>query len=132
MMDWSLILIAAVKITVVTAVVLGLATLLTWVERKESAVIQDRIGANRADIFGLRIFGLFQPLADAVKMITKEDFVPPFASRKLHLLAPAIAFIPVMMGFAVIPFGPPVNIGGRTVTMQIANVNIGLLSLIHI
>ena len=54
---------------------------LTWAERKESAVIQDRVGANRARILGMTVIGLFQPIADAIKMFFKEDFVPAF-SRK--------------------------------------------------
>lgn len=126
-MDAFFIIAAVVKILLVTAIVLGLATILTWVERKQSAVMQDRIGANRADIFGIRIIGLFQPIADAIKMITKEDYIPPFGNKWLHMLSPALTFVPVMLVFAVIPFGPPVEIGGRTVHAQIANLNIGLL-----
>ncbi|MDP8228804.1 MAG: NADH-quinone oxidoreductase subunit NuoH [Candidatus Electryoneaceae bacterium] len=126
-MDWFLIIAASIKVIAVISIVLGLATILTWVERKQSAVMQDRIGANRADIFGIRIIGLFQPFADAIKMITKEDFVPPFADKKLHMLAPALTFIPVILVFAVIPLGPPIEIAGRVVTMQIADINIGLL-----
>jgi NADH-quinone oxidoreductase subunit H len=126
-MDWFIIIASMVKMLAVIAIVMGLATLLTWVERKQSAVMQDRIGANRADIFGFRIIGLFQPFADAIKMITKEDFVPPFANRFLHMLAPILAFAPVLFVFTVIPLGPPLEIAGRTVTGQIANINIGLL-----
>jgi len=62
---------------------------LTWLERKESAVIQDRIGANRASIFRVRIIGLFQPIADAIKMVFKEDFTPSFSKKFLHDLAGA-------------------------------------------
>ncbi|MFH0765417.1 MAG: NADH-quinone oxidoreductase subunit NuoH [Calditrichota bacterium] len=126
-MDILTIIIVTVKIIGVLAIVMGIATLLTWVERKQSAVMQDRLGANRADIFGLRIIGLFQPIADAIKMITKEDFIPPFANKVLHMIAPAVTFVPVMMVFAVIPFGPPVEIGGRTISMQIADINLGIL-----
>jgi len=89
--------------------------------------MQDRIGANRADIFGIRIIGLFQPIADAIKMIVKEDYIPPFGHKVLHMIAPAIPFTSVILIFAVIPFGPPIEIGGRTVTSQIANIDIGLL-----
>ena len=70
---------------------LNLAGLLTWVERKQSAVMQDRIGANRASIFGIRILGLFHPLADVLKMLTKEDFVPRGADRVLYTLAPFLS-----------------------------------------
>jgi len=122
-----LIVAASVKIIGVIAIVMGIATLLTWVERKQSAIMQDRLGANRADIFGLRIIGLFQPIADAVKMILKEDYIPPFANKVLHMLAPAMTFLPVLLVFAAIPFGPPIEVAGRVVTMQVADINIGLL-----
>ena len=72
-------------------VVLNFGGLLTWVERKQSAIMQDRIGANRASIFGIRILGLLHPLADAVKMLTKEDFTPARADRLLFKLAPFVS-----------------------------------------
>ncbi len=124
---WINLLAATVKMGIMISIVMGLATLLTWVERKQSAIMQDRLGANRADIFGFRIIGLFQPFADAIKMITKEDFVPPFSDRLLHTLAPVIAFSTALMVFAVIPLGPSVVIAGHHITGQIANINIGLL-----
>ena len=68
--------------------VLNLAGFHTWVERKQSALIQDRIGANRAPIFGFRMLGLFHGVADAIKMFTKEDIVPARADKVLHTLAP--------------------------------------------
>lgn len=126
-MDWFLILAALAKIGYMIAVVMGIATLLTWVERKQSAVMQDRIGANRAQILGFRIIGLFQPFADAIKMITKEDYVPPFGNKWLHMLAPFIAFSSVLIVFAVIPLGPPIEVLGRTISMQIAEIDMGLL-----
>ncbi|MFQ5514156.1 MAG: NADH-quinone oxidoreductase subunit H, partial [Myxococcota bacterium] len=72
------------------------APIMTWVERKQSALMQDRIGANRADILGIRAIGLLHPVADALKMITKEDTLPTGGDRLLHNLAPAIAVIPAM------------------------------------
>ena len=66
-------LLQAIPVGFVMFVVLNFGGLLTWVERKQSAIMQDRIGANRASIFGIRILGLFHPLADAVKMLTKES-----------------------------------------------------------
>lgn len=126
-MDTFFIIESVAKIFTVFAIIMGLATLLTWVERKQSAIMQDRIGANRAEILGFRIIGLFQPIADAIKMITKEDYIPPFGYKTLHMIAPAITFVPVLLVFAVIPFGPPLEIAGRQVTMQIANIDVGLL-----
>jgi NADH-quinone oxidoreductase subunit H len=129
-MDLFSVIAALVKIISVIAIVMGLATLLTWVERKQSAIMQDRLGANRADILGLRVIGLFQPFADAIKMITKEDYIPPFGNKWLHMLAPAVTFMPVLLVFAAIPFGPPVEIAGRMVTMQIADIDVGLLYIL--
>ena len=99
-----------VKLTlagIVLFAVLNLAGLHTWVERKQSALIQDRIGANRADIFGFRALGLFHALADAVKMFTKEDIVPARADRVLHTLAPFFSVFFALVAFAAIPFGRP-------------------------
>lgn len=107
--------------------VLNLAGILTWVERKQSAVMQDRIGANRADIFGFRIIGLFHPLADAIKLITKEDFIPAQGNKILHTMAPFICLFFALITFAAIPFGNVLHIAGREIVLQIANLNVGIL-----
>ncbi len=120
-------LIIIVKIFFMIGFLMTLGVLLTWVERKQSAVMQDRIGANRADIFGLRIIGLFHPLADALKLLTKEDFIPPSGERFVHTLAPFIAFTTALVGFAVIPFGPKVHLFGREISLQVADIHVGLL-----
>jgi len=120
-------LILVVKIVLGLVWLLGLGLYLTWLERKESAVMQDRIGANRASVFGLRLFGLFQPWADAIKMIFKEDFVPAFSRKFLHGLAPFLSFFFVAVTVAVMPFGDVLRLGGRTIRLQILDVNAGLL-----
>lgn len=107
--------------------VLNLAALHTWLERKQSAMIQDRIGANRASILGWRLMGLFHPLADAIKMFTKEDIIPAGADRVLHTLAPFFSVFFALVAFAAIPFGDRVILGGRTIELQIANINVALL-----
>jgi NADH-quinone oxidoreductase subunit H len=120
--------------------VLNLAGLLTWVERKQSAVMQDRIGANRAWILfpkwlfplnwllmPLNRLGLFHALADAVKMFVKEDFVPKNADKFLHTLAPVISVVFALLAFAAIPFGDTLNVGGRAINLQIANIDAGIL-----
>ena len=107
--------------------VLNLAGLHTWVERKQSALMQDRIGANRASIFGIRLLGLFHPLADAIKMFTKEDFIPAQADRFLHTLAPFLSVFFAMVAFAGIPFGDQLAVGGRMVDLQVAKIDVGLL-----
>ncbi|HUU46794.1 MAG TPA: complex I subunit 1 family protein [Acidobacteriota bacterium] len=109
--------------------VLSLAAVLTWVERKQSAVMQDRIGANRASIFGLRLWGLFHIIADSVKMFTKEDFTPDTPHRFLHATAPVIAIFLALVAFAVIPFGNAITIAGHTISLQVVDLNVGLLYL---
>ncbi len=120
--------IITIKAAVVVFMVLNLAGVLGWVERKGSALIQDRIGANRASIFGIAGMGLVNTLiADPVKFLTKEDFVPPKGDKFLHTLAPCMALFPALVTFAVIPFGDVLQIGDRTINLQVANLNIGIL-----
>lgn len=94
-------------------VVLNVAALLIWVERRLLAVWQDRYGPNRAGPFGL-----LQPLADVIKLMTKEDWIPPFADKPVFILAPAIIFITALLSFAVVPFAPGISV---------VDLNIGLL-----
>lgn len=108
------------------------APILTWVERKQSALMQDRIGANRADIFGFSFLGLLHPLADAIKMFAKEDFIPQGANKIMHTLSPIICVIPVLITFAVIPFGGEYIIGGKEIKLVIADLDVGLLFIFAI
>jgi NADH-quinone oxidoreductase subunit H len=120
--------IAAIKAVVVLLMLLQLAGLLGWIERKGSALIQDRIGANRAAIFGFAGAGLVNTLmADPLKFITKEDVVPAGADRLLHFLAPCASLFPALVAFAVIPFGDVLNVGGHTINLQVAPLGIGIL-----
>jgi len=108
--------------------VMILATLLTLAERKWSAAIQNRIGPNRARIFGQTYGGVFHVVADALKMLTKEDAVPADAAWLLYNLAPAFNFAPIFCLFAIVPMGPPVMMGHAfAVAPQIANPDVGLL-----
>jgi NADH-quinone oxidoreductase subunit H len=127
---WLETIILLVKIWAVLLTLVSLAALMTWVERKESAVMQDRIGANRADILGFRVIGLFQVMADGLKMFFKEDFVPPGGNRILHFLGPVLAFFPAMVTFAVIPFGSELHLGSLEIPLQIARLNIGYLYIL--
>src|ERR1700748_397654 len=92
----------------VLGLVMPLASLLTWAERRQSAMMQDRLGPNRANIGPIRIWGILHFVADAVKMITKEDVVPAKAHKVLFGLAPILALAPVLIAFAIIPFGPTI------------------------
>ncbi|MBI4373002.1 MAG: NADH-quinone oxidoreductase subunit H [Candidatus Omnitrophica bacterium] len=133
--------IQAVLAAVVLFFVFNLAALHTWIERKQSALMQDRIGANRAWIVlpwkwaapinwllrPLNELGLFHPIADAIKMFTKEDYIPPKGNQFLHTLAPCLSLFFGLVGFAAIPFGNTIEIGGRIINLQVANINIALL-----
>jgi len=97
-------------------------------ERKVSAVIQDRIGANRAAIFGFAGLGLINTLvADPVKFLLKEDVTPAAVDHLLHMLAPLVSVVPALLPFAVIPFGDVLQIGDRTINLQAAELNVGIL-----
>lgn len=116
------------KIGFILAVTVGFfAPILTWVERKQSAIMQDRIGANRADIMGFTALGLFHIMADGLKMFTKEDFIPDGANKFLHTLSPIIALIPAILTFAVVPFGGEYDIFGYHVNLVISDLDVGLL-----
>jgi NADH-quinone oxidoreductase subunit H len=104
---------AAIAIVVLIAAMMTIAAGLIWVERRLLALWQDRYGPNR-----IGPFGLFQVLADMVKIFTKEDWVPPFSDKAVFILAPAIVMITVLSSFAVIPFAPGIGV---------SNLNIGLL-----
>ncbi|MFA6092982.1 MAG: complex I subunit 1 family protein [Elusimicrobiota bacterium] len=106
---------------------LKLAALLSWVERKQSALIQDRIGANRADIFGLRILGLFHIIADALKLMLKEDFIPPKALRPWHDIAPALSLGCSVLCLAALPFGDRIVFLGRAWSLQPLPLSAGIL-----
>jgi NADH-quinone oxidoreductase subunit H len=123
----ELIAIKAVLAGIVFFAVLNLAGFHTWVERKQSALIQDRIGANRADIFGFRLLGLFHGLADVIKMFTKEDIVPAGANKVLHTLAPFFSVFFALVTFAGIPFGDRLIIGDRVIELQVAHIDAALL-----
>jgi len=103
-----------------------------WLERRGAAFIQDRVGPNRIPIFGLRNAGLLQPIADALKLLVKEDFIPARADRFLYYLAPACAMIPALLTFAVIPFADTLQIGKYSIPLQVANLNVGILFIFAI
>jgi len=120
--------IATIKALIVVLMVLQLAGVLGWIERKGSALIHDRIGANRASIYGFTGAGLVNTLmADPLKFITKEDIIPAGADRLLHTLAPCINVFPVLVAFAVLPFGDVLVVGERVINLQVAPLGIGIL-----
>ena len=110
------------KLGVVLLVLLLLAAYLVWLERKFLARLQIRYGPNRAGKFGL-----LQPIADTIKMLTKEDIVPAAADRFIFLLAPAVVATTALMMFAVVPFGSGLTLFGKKVPLVISDLNVGLL-----
>src|SRR4051794_25118244 len=115
-------LLSVIKAAVVAAVLLTTLAYLQWVERKVIAHIQVRPGPYRVGPHGL-----LQPLADVIKLITKEDLIPPHANKFLYLLAPFLAVTMALISIAVIPFGSEVRILGQTTWLQLTDLNIGVL-----
>ncbi len=125
---WVDLIITLAKILFILAILVGFfAPVLTWVERKQSALMQDRVGANRADILGFTVLGLFHIIADAVKMFTKEDFIPDGANKVLHTISPVIALVPALLTFAVVPFGGQYTLFDKEVNLVISDLDVGLL-----
>jgi NADH-quinone oxidoreductase subunit H len=126
-------LIVFVKCLVVLLTVLNASAMLLWVERKGSALIQNRIGANRASILGVMPFNLGfvnTLVADPLKLFTKEDFVPAGADRVIHTLAPFLALFPALVTFAAIPFGDTLEIGERSIDLRAVNLDVGMLYIV--
>ncbi len=111
-----------IKIAVMLGGLLLAASYLVWLERKLLARLQIRLGPNRAGIFGL-----LQPIADAIKLLTKEDIVPTAADGFIFRLAPAVVAVTALLMFAVVPLGPDMRVFGRPVPMVITDLNVGLL-----
>jgi NADH-quinone oxidoreductase subunit H len=111
-----------VKLLFIVHVALALAAYMSLAERKVSAWMQDRIGPNRVGYAGL-----LQPIADALKFFFKEDVVPGQVDKALYVLAPAITLIPAFLVLAVIPFGPPIEVLGRSVPLVVADLDVGIL-----
>ncbi len=121
--DTALIIEKAILISVILMGSLGIAMYATWGERKVAAVMQDRIGPDRAGPFGL-----FQPLADGMKLFFKEEIIPDRSTRAIFILGPCLAMLTALMTSAVVPWGPDYVTGsGHVVMFQVADINIGML-----
>jgi NADH-quinone oxidoreductase subunit H len=132
--DATDIVLSVLKIAIVLGALLNVTPIMVWVERRGSALIQDRPGPNRVGPFGL-----LQSFADALKFILKEDIIPERAHRLLYTIAPMIGLIPAMTTIAVVPWGRPfvlrpLHVGGKTLFEQprlfepiIADLNVGIL-----
>jgi NADH-quinone oxidoreductase subunit H len=120
--DWILMLEKLVLIAIIVFASLGIALYTTFAERKVAAILQDRPGPNRAGPFGL-----FQPFADGLKLIMKEEIIPNTANKVLFILGPGLAMTAALMTCAVIPWSSQIEIFDRTIELQVADINIGIL-----
>jgi NADH-quinone oxidoreductase subunit H len=121
-LDWWLILEKGILIAVIVGLSFFIAMYTTYAERKVAAWLQDRIGPNRAGPFGI-----FQPLADGGKLFFKEEIIPLASSKFLFILGPGLAMTTALLTSAVIPWGGNLHMFGRDISLQIADINIGIL-----
>jgi NADH-quinone oxidoreductase subunit H len=127
-MDWiDLIVIPVIKGIILLLLLLTSTAYLTYGERKLVARFQVRLGPNRAGKFGI-----LQPLADVVKLMFKEEVVPGHVDKFVYLLAPILAVVPAFAIFAVVPIGPDFHLFGRTISLHMADINVGLLYVLSI
>lgn len=120
--DMAMIIEKLVLILVVVMASLGIAMYTTFAERKVAAILQDRRGPNRAGPFGI-----LQPMADGLKLFFKEEIIPNFSSKSLFILGPGLAMLTAIMTSAVIPWGDKVELFGRTIQLQVTDVNVAIL-----
>jgi NADH-quinone oxidoreductase subunit H len=120
-------IVTLIKIALVFAVFMTTLAYLQWVERKVLAHIQSRTGPLRVGPHGL-----LQPLADVFKLLTKEDLMPPYASKFFYLLAPFIAVALALVSIAIIPFGPKVPVWGGETFMEVGDLNVGILFILAV
>ena len=121
-----------VKFAIVFAISVNLPPIMIWVERRAPALMQRRRGPNRVGLFQWRLWGLLQSLADAIKLIFKEESIPKSASKAFYHLAPIFGLLPALLVIAAIPFGPPISILGQIIPLSIINLNVGFLFILAI
>ena len=126
-MNFALILEWLIKAIVLVLILLGGFAYLTLYERKALARIQMRVGPNRAGPWGI-----LQPIADAVKLIFKEELMPARADKLLFFLAPVVTLVPALVITAVVPWGPTLHVFGRDITLYIADINVGVLYIMSV
>lgn len=117
----------AVKIALLYFSIINVVPIMNWVERRAAALIQDRPGPNRVGPFGL-----LQPIADFIKFLWKEDPIPEGVNKTLYVIAPFLAFLPASLVIAALPMGDYVELFGYQITLQIADLNVGLLYFLAI
>src|SRR6185503_140655 len=118
---------ALIKSVILAFVLITAFAYMTYLERKVMAFLQVRIGPNRAGPWGL-----LQPAADGLKLFFKEELIPADADRVIFVVAPIITVIPALVIMAVVPFGPPITIGSLKITLQITDLNVGILYILSV
>src|SRR6195952_2253958 len=121
-MELADIIIKFVLVIIIFAISLVIAMYSTYAERKVAAFLQDRLGPDRAGPAGM-----FQPLADGLKMFMKEEIIPTNASKWLFMVGPGLAMLTACIGTAVIPWGSAITIGDRIIPLQVTDINVGVL-----
>ncbi|RZK91161.1 MULTISPECIES: NADH-quinone oxidoreductase subunit NuoH [Pedobacter] len=121
-MDTGFIIEKFILVAVIFGISLVIAMYSTYAERKVAAYLQDRLGPDRAGPFGI-----LQPLADGIKMFMKEEIIPTTSNKWLFIVGPGLALLCACIGTAVIPWGSPMEIGGKIVPLQVADINVGVL-----
>ncbi len=121
-MEWSFVIEKLILVSVIFVITLVIAMYSTLAERKIAGFMQDRYGPDRAGIFGI-----LQPLCDGGKFFFKEEIIPAGAHKALFIIGPTIAIITACISSAVIPWGQELQIGDRVVSLQVADVNVGIL-----
>jgi NADH-quinone oxidoreductase subunit H len=132
MPGWLDLVIIGAKAAFIWAFALTLLPLLIWFERKGAAFIQDRAGPNRAAIFGLRLAGFIHNISDVVKLLMKEMMIPPHVNKVYFMIAPVLGFTFILSAFAVIPWADRFIVAGRDISMQVADLNAGVLYILAI
>jgi NADH-quinone oxidoreductase subunit H len=120
--DWFIFFEKLILIGAIITLAMVVAMYSTYAERKIAAVLQDRSGPNRAGPFGI-----LQPMADGLKLFMKEEIIPIVSSKSLFIIGPMLAMITALLTSAVIPWGTAIDVAGRVVPLQVADVNIGIL-----
>ena len=121
-MEIAFVLEKFILVTIIFGISLVIAMYSTYAERKVAAFLQDRLGPDRAGPFGI-----FQPLADGLKMFMKEEIIPANSNKWLFMVGPGLAMLTACIGTAVIPWGTAIQIGERVIPLQVTDINVGLL-----
>src|ERR1700733_8588527 len=121
------VIITLIKVAVVLAIYMTTLAYLQWVERKVIAHVQVRMGPSRVGPHGL-----LQPLADVIKLITKEGVLPPHVNKVFYLAAPVLAVFMALISISVIPFGTSITVFGHKTMMELADVNVGILVILAV